>query len=109
MPEALRTAQKSIKDTAAEWQETTKNIDDRRLNDDDLGLLGKAADVVGNYNKVLDHLRKYTTEGAKRLQSMSKSLDEVATTYENQDAAYYRKFGWIKDGLDKPYQPHNGS
>lgn len=63
------------------------------MSGDDYGFLGR--DLVVAYNQTVDRFVKGLEEGHKQINTAATVLNTVATGYENVDASYYEKFGYL--------------
>jgi hypothetical protein len=100
VPGALRNAQKTYDIVARNWTLLREDMIGWKLDDSELGLIGRQAGVVDDYNEAIDTIAAKLDTGAERMRSAGEALHEVATAYEAQDAAYYAKFGWLDKQLD---------
>ena len=100
VPAALRNAQKTYDITAASWVQLRDDVLGWTLGDNDLGLLGRVAGVVADYNSALATIGDKLQTGSESLRSASDALNQVATAYEAQDEKYYAKFGWTQRQLE---------
>jgi hypothetical protein len=100
VPAALRNAQKAFAITGDEWDALGKEMAEWTLADGDLGLLGRLAGVVGDYNQSVNEIIGKVQTGAQSLHAAGTALDTVATAYEKQDEKYYAKFGWTEKQMD---------
>lgn len=106
VPESLRKTQQSLSDTAGRWtQLANQTMPAWRLQDSDLGLLGRMAHVVESYNNVLDDIMNKVRKGGQSLQAAGDALNVVAANYERQDEEYYAKFGWIERDFNQVAPP----
>lgn len=97
VPESLRKTQQSLSDTADRWtQLANQTLPSWQLQDGDLGLLGRMANIVQTYNSVVTDITNKVRQGDQSLRAASDALNAVATNYERQDEEYYAKFGWIQ-------------
>jgi hypothetical protein len=95
VPQALRDSQVAFDDTADRWEGLYLTMPDWRLDDGDLGLLGRVAGVVKDYNQAVDTITAKTQTGLDSFRAMSQALDDVARTYEALDEKYYEAFGYL--------------
>ena len=100
VPGALRNAQKTYDIVARSWTSLREDVRRWKLDEGDLGLIGREAGVVGDYNEATDTVADKLGTCADRMQSAGEVLHEVATAYEAQDAEYYARFGWLENRLD---------
>lgn len=100
VPAALRNAQRTYDAVADAWEGLHQAMQGWKLGDDDLGLLGRRAGVVGDYNGAVDTILDKLQTGMDQLRAASDALNQVATAYEAQDAEYYAKFGWTAAQMD---------
>lgn len=106
VPEALRRAQQSIEATAQRWNEmATHTLPGWKLSEGDLGLIGRMAGIVEEYNSAVDQITNKVQQGQSSLEHAGTALDDVARSYEEQDEEYYVKFGWIERDLDDVARP----
>ena len=100
VPGALRNAQKAFAITGDEWDALGKDMAGWTLADGDLGLLGRLAGVVSDYNEAVTAITDKLQTGAQSLHAAGTALDSVAAAYEKQDEKYYAKFGWTEKQMD---------
>jgi hypothetical protein len=100
VPAAVRNAQKTYDIVASSWAQLGADMLDWKMADDDLGLIGRQAKVIDDYNAAIDTIAGKLNTGAERMRSAGAAVNDVATAYEAQDAAYYAKFGWLEKDLD---------
>jgi hypothetical protein len=100
VPAALRNAQKAFAITGDEWDALGKEMAGWTLADGDLGLLGRLAGVVSDYNEAVAKITDTLQTGTQSLQAAGTALNSVATAYEQQDEKYYAKFGWTEKQMD---------
>jgi uncharacterized protein YukE len=100
VPQALRDTQKSFDDTANRWQSLQTSVAGWKLGDGDLGLLGRAAGIIGDYNGSVDQIHTKLGTGYQSLHDASTALNGVAAEYEKQDEAYFEAFGYKEEDLD---------
>jgi len=93
VPEQLRNGATQIAEVAAAWQQAASSVRGATLGGDDYGLLGR--DLVTTYNQTVDQIASDLETGHQRINAAASTLDAVATGYENIDACYYRKFGYL--------------
>ncbi|GAA0651340.1 hypothetical protein GCM10010174_88860 [Kutzneria viridogrisea] len=106
VPQALRNAQRSFEDANDRFAGLTLNeMPTWHLGDGDLGLLGRNAGVVVDYNQALETVREKSRSAAQNFSAVSDALNTAAKVYEAQDEEYYKQFGWLAQSLDGPYQP----
>jgi hypothetical protein len=102
VPAALRDAQRTFHQTVDEWSTLREGmLASWKFDDDSLGLLGRLADVISDYNSAVDTIAEKLMTGMQGMRTASDTLDIVAKEYEAQDEAYYAKFGWIESEMDK--------
>jgi hypothetical protein len=109
IPQALRDTQTAFDDAASRWDNLSqKDLPTWRMHDGDLGLLGRLAGVVQDYNGAIDQVIGKAKAGSDGFRQASVNLDKAAKAYEAQDEEYYKQFGWasatINDG-GGVYQP----
>lgn len=100
VPAALRNAQKAFAITGDKWDALGKDMAGWTLADGDLGLLGKLAGVVSDYNEAVNAITDKVQTGAQSLHAAGTALNTVAAAYEKQDEEYYAKFGWTEKQMD---------
>ncbi|MFL6142159.1 MAG: hypothetical protein ACJ72N_09895 [Labedaea sp.] len=100
VPASLRNAQKAFAITGDEWDALRKDMAGWTLGDTDLGLLGRLAGVVSDYNGAVTTITDKLQTGAQSLHAAGTALDSVAAAYEKQDETYYAKFGWTEQQMD---------
>lgn len=100
VPAALRNAQKTYDIVARNCAKLGEDMLGWKMADADLGLIGRQAAVIDDYNEAIDTISDKLNTGAEHMRSAGEALKEVATAYEAQDAAYYAKFGWLEKDLD---------
>lgn len=102
VPAALRNAQASFDKTADDWHSLREGmLASWKFEDDSLGLLGRLADVISDYNSAVDTIAEKLMTGVQSMRSASDTLNIVAAEYEAQDEEYYAKFGWIESEMNK--------
>lgn len=100
VPAALRNAQKTYDVVAASWDTLREDVLSWTLEDGDLGLLGRLAGVVGDYNGAVQEIADKLQTGSQSLHSAGEALNHVAAAYEAQDEKYYAAFGWTQKQMD---------
>jgi hypothetical protein len=100
IPAALRNAQKTYEITAERWTTLHGNVLSWTLADDDLGLIGRQAGVIAQYNQAVNTIADKLRDGSESLRSAGEALDQIAAAYEAQDEKYYAEFGWTDKQLD---------
>jgi hypothetical protein len=105
VPGALRNAQKTYDIVASDWTMLREDMLGWTMDDSELGLIGKAAGVVTDYNEAITAITGKLRTGAESMRSAGEALHDVASAYEAQDAAYYAKFGWLENQLDAVAPP----
>lgn len=105
VPQALRSSQRAFEDTADQWYGLHRALPEWKLGDGDLGLLGRVAGVVEDYNQAVDDITTKAKTGVDSFRAMSQALDDVARTYEAQDEKYYEAFGYLDENRGKVPPP----
>lgn len=95
VPDALRRNVRFLYDAGDCWDAARKALDGEQLGDDALGELGQAHEVVREHNETLEAVLGTLREGVEVLERAGDSLNGVARTYEDKDAEYYEKFGYL--------------
>ena len=101
VPAALRDAQRTYDHTTDRWNTLRDRVLAWKFDDDSLGLLGRLAGVITDYNEAVDKIADKLTTGSTSMRAASDTLDTVAKAYEAQDEAYYAKFGWLEKQMDE--------
>lgn len=102
VPAAVRNAQKTYDIVARNWTQLRDDMDAHRwkMEDGELGLIGREAGIIDDYNEMIDTIADKLNTGAERLRGAGEALNAVASAYEAQDETYYAKFGWLDKQLD---------
>jgi hypothetical protein len=95
VPEALRANVTQLDEAAKLWREAHKTLLAGTMPDDAFGLLGRAEDIAGQYNKAWQGVLDKLARGQDALARAATALDRVADDYERMDAAYYDQFGYL--------------
>ncbi|MQY20511.1 type VII secretion target [Nocardia macrotermitis] len=96
-PQALRMQADEIKNTATHYETSARHIGEHRMARFTLGIFGQ--DVANVFNDTLTDVSDKLTKGKKTIASAGDGISACAKNYENLDADYYRKFGYINEQL----------
>lgn len=102
VPDALPRNVTEIQETADAWRAALSAVlAGGPLGADDLGILGKTANVVDPYNGAHGDALSRLQQGVVALDAAAAALRTVADEYERHDARYYRKFGYIDEHIGR--------
>ncbi|QFG21671.1 hypothetical protein [Actinomadura sp. WMMB 499] len=79
--QSLQDASKYILDAAQEWQQITATLANAKLSENDLGVIGKKANIVARYNGGVDAVWRSINDGMNNIILMQLALDAVAACY----------------------------
>lgn len=99
VPEALRSNVKELDEVAGAWSGAKGKLEHVWMADDALGLLG--GNAPARHNAALTEIVKRLGEGYTALHNAAEALKAVAALYAAKDEAYYRKFGYLNEGVPK--------
>lgn len=105
VPQALRKNQFAFDNAAHRWGTLSRSLLDLRLSELDLGILGKVAGIIEDYNEALETIDGKVKPGQQRLTDDGNALRSVADLYENQDRSYYESFGYLAEQLGRVSPP----
>jgi hypothetical protein len=96
VPQQLALAGNDLLDTAGTLDSVVSDVEDTRLGEDDLGILGKEADnAPGAYNEALDEYVAYFYRMQETLRAAGELLWDIARYYAAKDDSYYEQFNQI--------------
>ncbi|WP_409492364.1 hypothetical protein [Amycolatopsis sp. cmx-11-12] len=96
VPDALRKNADAWVNTGDAWNEFLKLGSDYAVMVPlDMGLLGMKTNFDRDYNAAREAIMKTTRTGIEQIEDVKAALDKVAKEYENRDAEYYEKFGYM--------------
>lgn len=101
VPDALRknaTAWEDVQHNLMGLVETARN--DWNMNDGDMGIIGRNTNFVKQYNEARNEIIEKVVKDSYQSMETKEKLDNVATTYEDKDAEYYKKFGYLSGDDD---------
>jgi hypothetical protein len=84
---ALRTASKTLNDTAAAWVAAGSELNGAKLGTDDLGYLGRVANIPAKYNTAVDAVWQKIDQGQSILALSAVQLRMTANNYDHADDA----------------------
>ncbi|WP_378740641.1 type VII secretion target [Nocardia brasiliensis] len=96
---ALRNQAQTVESAAQRWEIAKKSIENHRMADDALGLW--AGDIPKLFNDTRQAVVDRLAESAETIKSAATGLTNAAKHYEEVDAKFYRRFGYIQDGIGK--------
>lgn len=109
VPGALRNAQQAFDAAAGQWTTFHRfNLPGWRMEPGTLGLLGRLAGVVGDYNGAVDTISNTVESGIAEFTAGSDALHESANAYEAQEEDYYAEFGYVDRDLGDVAPPPGG-
>jgi uncharacterized protein YukE len=92
--QALGKVAKAYQDTSDQWARLLKDLEGWKLGDGDLGVIGRRANVIGDYNTAVQTIIDKVRTSVTNLAAASKGLDAAADHYQSiEDAS--------TDGLNK--------
>jgi len=100
-PDALRAATDDIfaaRDKVVKFG--NEDLSQMILRDDDVGMLGVKANVVGEFNNAIVGIRDKTENGAVQLERFAEALDKAADYYETQDEEDFKRLRDLEKGLN---------
>ncbi|MEU3623157.1 hypothetical protein [Amycolatopsis coloradensis] len=98
VPDALRKNTDAWVIAGDAWYEFLKLAGDyAAMSDSDMGLLGRKTNFPRDYNVARETILKTTRTGYEQIQEVRDNLDKVAKDYEDRDAEYYERFGYMSD------------
>jgi hypothetical protein len=96
VPQQLALAGLSLVETSAEVYGIISDVEETRLGEDDLGILGREADdAPGAYNDALDEYIEYFHKLRETLSAAGELVYDVAQIYAAKEDSYYEKFNQI--------------
>lgn len=96
----LHEAVMKIYDVAAVWKYVTVYIDEAKLKDSDLGLIGKAARCVDSYNsEVADAMIQKFKDGSKGLVASGDALNLVIKNYDKTEVVNKQAILGVRQGF----------
>lgn len=70
---------------ARNWDLANSHLGGAKLFDDDLGIIGRMANIVSSYNQAVDTTWQKLNAGAKALRDGGAALDKVGVYYEQAE------------------------
>ncbi|WP_340681907.1 hypothetical protein LCL61_24645 [Amycolatopsis coloradensis] len=96
VPDALRKNTEAWVTTGDAWREfVDRGSDYAAMAPADMGLLGMKTGFPTDYNVARETILKTARIGIEQIDEVRGNLDKVAKEYENRDAEYYEKFGYM--------------
>ncbi|MBF6235767.1 hypothetical protein IU474_01555 [Nocardia otitidiscaviarum] len=93
VPEALKLEAEEIRQASENWNSARGQVSDNPLDNNALGVYG--AQIAAKFNSATAPLARKLEKGVTTIQSAADGLKTAATHFENVDAEYYRRFGYI--------------
>ncbi|KZB79395.1 hypothetical protein [Amycolatopsis regifaucium] len=98
VPDALRKNTEAWQTASNAWNEFLRlGSDYAAMAETDMGLLGMKTGFPRDYNAARETILKTTRLGIEQIDDVRDNLDKVAKEYENRDAEYYERFGYMGD------------
>jgi hypothetical protein len=100
-PQALRKATEHIfaaRDKVMKF--ANDDLSSMVLREDDVGLLGSKAGVVGTFNSVIAGMQNKSGRSAGQLEMFAAALDKAADYYETQDEEDYKRLRDKAEGMN---------
>ncbi|MFB4301412.1 hypothetical protein [Actinomadura sp. NTSP31] len=82
---ALRRASKSLTQAAADWAAAGSDLNGAKLGADDLGYLGRVANIPSKYNAVVDGVWQQLDSGRNVLALSAVNLRMTANEYDHAE------------------------